>query len=114
MKVRSLDSNGDYSIGSLISDAEYVSQSILTRLKMFKGEWFLDTEAGVPWFQDILKRNPSDEYTSLLIKSEILSVDGVDRISSFNLERDNNTRKLSISFTVETSSGSVVSNSIEV
>jgi len=59
MKYRRLDVNGDMSFGAgvsnfLINSPEAVAQAVMTRLKLFQGEWFIDTEIGVPYNTKVL------------------------------------------------------------
>ena len=50
--------NGDYSFGrnngDFLTGIDAVSQAIRTRLLLLKGEWWEDTEQGLPLFQSIL------------------------------------------------------------
>lgn len=51
MRYRKMDANGDYVFQGqslfLINTPESVAQAILTRLKLFVGEWFLDKRVGL-------------------------------------------------------------------
>ena len=38
----------------LVEGAEQVRQQLLIKLKLWRGEWFLDTEFGTPYLQQIL------------------------------------------------------------
>ena len=42
MRYRPLDANGDYTVGIpfLVNSPACVGQAVLTRLKLFLGEWF--------------------------------------------------------------------------
>ena len=57
-----LDSDGDMyadDLGLVLTgDAPGVLQQTSLRLRFFKGEWFLDDERGMPWWQRILVKNP--------------------------------------------------------
>ncbi len=95
MKYRALDPTGDYAIGKpfLVNSPPCVAQAISTRLKLWKGEWFLDTTVGTPWTQSILGRsvNP-DAY----IKQAILSTPGVNGLVSYNSSYDGKARALTV------------------
>ncbi len=53
MRYRREDENGDYSFGQgdatfLTDTPEAVAQAVKTRLALWRGQWFLDTEEGTP------------------------------------------------------------------
>lgn len=51
-----LDENDDpdFTGQNVLSGAEAVAQAVLTRLRLFSGEWWEDTSLGLPVFQNIL------------------------------------------------------------
>jgi hypothetical protein len=102
MKYRSLDANGDYVVGlSFLSNSPAtVAQAVLTRLKLWRGEWFLDTSDGTPWRQDILGRpngNPD-----VFIKQRILGTPGVTSIVTYSSTYSGPTRQFTVSGTLDT------------
>ena len=108
MRYRKLDTNGDYSFGQgqanfLIDDVACVAQKILTRLKLWEGEWFLDTTEGTPWLQQILGKNTKQLY-DLAIQTRVLATDGVTKITEYgsNLKSD---RELVVTMKVDTQFG---------
>lgn len=91
-------------------DAEAVAIHIKNRLMTFKGEWFLDTEAGVPWLLDIMGKAYDPALAEAVVKAEILNTHGVVEITSFSVAFISNLRKLDIrQITVKTDSGMEVS-----
>jgi hypothetical protein len=104
MKVRMLDDDGDYRLGHGTSDfyddaAEGVAQNVRTRLALWRGQWFLNTEEGTPWLQEILGyRNAADA----IIKARILGTPGVTEIESFESVFDPDERRLSVTATINT------------
>ena len=105
MRYRALDSNLDYVIGRqfLTNTPAAVAQAILTNLKLWQGEWFLDVTAGVPYLQSILGRqsmNP-DSY----IKAQILQTTGVTGITSYSSSLNPTTRAYAVNATVQTQYG---------
>jgi len=106
MRYRALDVNGDYTLGQgsanfLVNSHEAVGQLILTRLKLFTGEWFLDTTEGTPYYQNILGKGTQGSY-DLAIQARVLDTQGVAAIVSYTSILNTTTRSLSVELTVDT------------
>ena len=103
-----LNSSGDLDISTydfeFVLDADYISQKLIIVLRTFLGEWFLDISAGIPYFEDILKKNYDPIRVESVLKSAILDVPGVDQITAFDMTL-NSPRELVVSFTVTTDFG---------
>lgn len=84
----------------LTTDEENIAQGIECRLKFFSGEWFLNRNLGIPYFQSVLKKNPNLNAVNAIFRNAILSAPGVEEITTYTAEYDNNTRTYSISVTV--------------
>jgi hypothetical protein len=77
-----------------------LKQLLKQELKTFKGDWFLDVDKGLPYYQEILgQRNSIDAVRSIFIEA-IKSVDGVEEIIDLELNLDGKNRTLEIKFTV--------------
>jgi hypothetical protein len=105
MKYRMLSPTGDYTFGQslanfYINQIECVSQSILTRLRLNQGDWFLDITAGVPWNSKILGKS-SPRTRDIVLKTVLLGTTGVTELTSFSVSL-NTQRKLSYTATVST------------
>ena len=99
MIYRQLDANGDYQVGRfLVNSADAVGQAVLTRLRLWMGEWFLDTTDGTPWLQGILGRNTNYDFE---IQQRILDTPGVTEIVSYS-SSVSSARSLSITATINT------------
>lgn len=112
MRYRILDENDDYQLGKGQQYFTYgtyaVAQAIKTRLKLLKGEWWENTEEGLPLFQDILgKQGTKDNLyiTDTLIKERIIGTPNVTSITDFNSEYNSENRSYSFSCTVNTKFG---------
>jgi hypothetical protein len=90
-----------------ITGSEQVAQSVRTRLLTYLGEWFLDTTAGLPYFQRVFTKPANFILTEAAIKNEILRTEGVDKLLSFEFSFDRNTRILDISYTAITIFGEI-------
>lgn len=112
MKYRKLDANDDYTIGTsqdfYTDDAQAVRQAILTRLRLWRGEWFLDSREGTPWETDVLGKLQRGKNPDAAVKQRILGTDGVNEILSYTSTFDGNTRRATISATVSTIYGNVL------
>lgn len=86
-------------------EANVVAQRIYIHLRTFKGEWFMDTPYGVPWFEIFGKKNITKSYIDRILQEEVYRVEGVREIgvweSSINLQK----RNYEVSFTVRTTNG---------
>lgn len=85
---------------SLLTGVEAIRQRILIHLLTFKGEWFLDTDRGVPYYQTIFQKGITKEVVDSVIRQEITKVPGVKSISSFTSTHNNSTRAYTCTFVV--------------
>lgn len=84
----------------LTSDKQILKQAIWQELKTFKGDWFLDIDKGLPYYQDILgQRNSIDSVRAIFIEA-IKSVSGVKEIVDLELNLNGKDRTLDVSITV--------------
>lgn len=89
------------------SGANPVLQDILIRLRTFAGEWFNDNTLGVPWFQNILVKNPDVSLVNSILKNEILSTPGVLHLDSFTSKVSMAPRKLTVAFSCTSQTGTI-------
>ncbi|MCG3464102.1 hypothetical protein L7G72_20335 [Xenorhabdus bovienii] len=107
MQYRREDSNGDYSFGQgdstfLTNSPEAVAQAVKTRLNLWRGDWFLDTAAGAPYREAVLDKSYA---SAMAIREHILGTEGVIEIISLNAKRDPDTRKITLTATINTRYG---------
>lgn len=118
--VRRLDANHDIQFGRGFQDiattAEATAQRVTCRLLLIKGEWFLDADSGVPWWQPsdslvqpIMGRRKDLAYAESWIKKTVLETDGVASITSFFMSFDGATRSLTVSLKGTTVDGDIFS-----
>lgn len=100
---------GDVSL--LTTLAESVRQRLTIKLQLFLGEWFLNTRLGVPYFRDVLVKNPNFSLIRTLFRGLILSDPDVVAISAMTLDHDAALRHLSVDFEAVIRDGTVVSAS---
>lgn len=106
-----LDKTGDLLIEDydlkLIDGIDQVIQNVSIRLRFFLGEWFLDIESGIPYYQDFFIKAPNQIRIESLIKEEILDTDGINEITAFEAEFDSSLREFSVNFSAQADEGEI-------
>lgn len=87
----------------IITDS--IAQAIRIRLRWFLGEWAFNPELGLPFFEEILKKNVSVTYAEQLITEQILEVAGVSKVNSIDISTNRAERTMSITFQATTEEG---------
>lgn len=99
MRVSGLDENGDWRFGRgkavYISRADAVRQNVVTRLKSFKTDFFLDVDACIDWI-DLLGRKGTKGAIMLEVERVALATDGVTTINNLSIEVRAGTRNATI------------------
>lgn len=99
MRVSGLDENNDWRFGrgkaAYITRAEAIRQNVVTRIKSFATDFFLDTDACIDWI-DLLGRRDTQDELSRAIESTVLATDGVTTITQLDISVKTSTRKATI------------------
>ena len=86
MKYRALSSSGDFQYGRpgifLTDSPEAVAQAVLTRLKLFTGDWFLDVTEGTDYSNKVIGAH-TQNTRDIEIKSRILDTPGVAELAQY-------------------------------
>lgn len=80
----------------LVYRADEVLQRVRTRLRKIKGEWFLNINTGIPYYEGQILGGKDFNYIKLVISAEIINTEGVSDIQELNLITDPKTKKTSI------------------
>lgn len=88
---------------------QYMQQKVRASLSLFKGEWYLNTAAGLPHIPafDMEK----DAYRSVLesaVRVKVSSISGIKKLLSFSSGLDAKTRTFSVSFSAQCDDGEVL------
>ena len=97
----------------LVTGADEKAQKIKNRLRLFRGEWFLDTRLGTPWYKVVFVKNPDLDLIRRLFRKVILSVEGVSDVQTLDLQWDRAARTLSYSFEAVADDGTPIVGSSE-
>lgn len=91
------DKTNDFVIknGNLITTNKdwEVLQRIKTRVYRIYGEWFLNRNVGIPWYEGVLG-DKNLKAVTFLLKSEVLSTSGVKAVIKANSILDKTTRRV--------------------
>lgn len=107
-----MPSTHDLAIGSngdlwLLEDSDRVTQQIKVTLLTLLGEWFLDTDFGVPYLEEIMIKNPKLAAVTSILRQRILDVPDVTRVPTLLLDFSRVQRTLSVVFEAETNVGRI-------
>lgn len=106
MRYRKLTNTGDYSFGNGQLDfyrdvPAAVGQSVKTRLLLWLGEWFLNTDDGTPYLEGILGKY-SVAQANTIIQDRVLATENVVSIENYQSNIDTENRKLTVQFDLNT------------
>lgn len=97
----------------LIYGAEAIAQRIRVRFKWFFEEWFLDQRQGIPYYRDILIKNPDPVLISFIFRRALLTTPGVVSVSKFNASLNKSTRHLTVNFEATLSDNGILTADAE-
>ena len=99
MRVSGLDKNLDWRFGkgraAYKRNADAIAQNILTRLRSFLGDWYLDTETGIDWLT-LLGNLGTEKRILRAVESTVMQTDGVLSIQELKIIRRDSTRGVKI------------------
>ena len=81
-----------------IAFTDSVAQKIRIRLLWFLGEWRWNTDEGLPYFDDILIKNPDTDYIESLVRKKIFEVTEVTEVNDVSVTIDKASRRAAIKF----------------
>lgn len=116
MRYRQLDENGDRRFGYGQRDfyrntPEAVGQAVVTRLRLWAGEWFLDVAEGTPYQAGGLGARRLATIDPM-IRERILETDGVVSIISYTSDYDADQRTVTLSAIIATRYGDAPINEV--
>lgn len=111
MRVRAIDSQGDWTFGkgrsNYITDLAAIRQNIRTRLLSFLGDCFFATNDGIAWFD--LLGSKDQLQVNLAVSSVILNTQFVTGLQQLSISLNDN-RQLTIQYEVQTAFSKNLSN----
>lgn len=93
----------------LVTDvAECAAIELNNKLQFVQGEWFLDTRVGVPYFAYFFVKNPDILLLRRLLRTVVLSVQGIASIIDLTTTVDNAKRKASFKIRALAANGKII------
>lgn len=88
------------------SNLEYLQQKIRIALSFQKGEWFTDSDIGLPYIPDFdISKTDHRSLLTACIQARVMKIDGIKKMLSFDTDYDDNLRCLYVEFVVNTTDG---------
>lgn len=108
--------NGDLTMTKDVDPAgtDPTIQNVTQRLKTFLGELFLNLEAGVPWYQQILVKNADSSSVDGILRDTILSTPGVVALTSYVSQQDRAARRYTVRFSILTATGKRIASTVPI
>lgn len=97
-----------------VTGVDAVAQRIYCKLKTYLGEFWLNRELGVPYYQVIFKKGVDLSIVNTLIKSYILSDDAIIEITEYTFSLDRVKREFTIAFSAKTTIGFISNMEVSV
>lgn len=95
MRVSGLDNMGDWRFGKgravYVRDSQAIRQNVVTRLRSFTDDWFLNVGHGLPWFR-LLGSRANEKRVLRAIERQVLQTEGVLSIDRLRIVRRDRNR----------------------
>ena len=99
MQVSGLDKNLDWRFGKgravYNRDSKAIAQNVLTRLRSFKGDWYLNVTFGINWIE-LLGNLGTENRLLRAVESTVLQTEGVISIQRLGIIQRNANRGVTI------------------
>jgi len=88
LRYRKLSTSGDYTWGNsekdfFVNEPAAVGQAVRTRLLLFQGEWFLDTDEGLPLLEGVIGKHRKSTADQT-IQDRVVNTQGLLDIVSYS------------------------------
>ena len=102
MRISGLTQDGDWQFGkgraNYLRRSDAIRQNVLTRIRSFANDWFIDVNDGIPWI-DMLGTKDNETRVLREIEKRVLSTSGVrliERLRVTDITSRNATIELSV------------------
>lgn len=103
MRVRSITNGGDWTFGKgrahYKTKSDAIRQNVLTRLRSFRDDWFLNVNHGGRWFELFGTRGTTERQVLREVERIVLTTEGVRAIERLRVIRRDSPRSVTIGLT---------------
>lgn len=86
-----------------------IRQRLAVGLSTVRGEWFLNTEVGLPLTSPLFAQKGSQTVLDAYIRRYITEFDGIEELLTYRSTLDRASRVVTVNFTARTTSGDILS-----
>ena len=97
----------NFTFETVESESEEIAQRLKIKLSWFKGEWFLDENYGIPYFQEIFVKGIDLDDIDDIYRTQIIQEDGVIDLLSYDSDFNSSTRKLEVQAKYKSEDGEI-------
>ena len=99
---------------AIVEGDQATAQRLEQRLRLWRGEWFLDRTAGVPWLRDVIGQRPREQVITGLLRTVILDDPEVAGVEGLELDFVGDTRILRVDLRVRLTDGETLALGVTV
>ena len=96
------------------SNQDYYEQKVFIELRFFLGEWFLDIDKGVPYYENIFIKNPTFSQVESIFKTTILDTTGIESLLTFEYSYEALTREYGLKFRAKTEDDEIINYNVRI
>jgi len=100
MRVSGITAAGDWTFGKGRANykraSKAIAQNVVTRLRSFTDDWFLNVDAGIPWLE-LLGNRGTERRILRAIERTVLQTEGIREITRLEIVRRDGQRGVTIS-----------------
>lgn len=94
----------------IVTGDDAILQQLRVRFRFFLGEWFLDLRQGIPYFSEVLVKDPNIARLRDIFRQTILTTPRIESLESLSLDLDVGTRKLTVDFVAIKDDGTILAS----
>jgi len=87
------------------TELEFLAQVVRHELSIFLGEWYLNTEKGLPYRPQTARKSEHRSILETALRAKLISIKGIKRVVEFAPQYDKKERLYEVAIAAETNVG---------